>query len=648
MTNKYQHLLSPIRVGNLTIRNRMICSLSEPHFLQGTEPWPTEALITHYGNKARAGAGVVACGAAKLLYDSYETDHFPTYHFKEGAAQNMMCQVVEAVHFYGAKCQWIVNCPRTPGYDVSEGIPSLAVEGDGSVATLGKEMPKDMILWLVEQYAEQAKLLKSFGVDMFFLHNAYLMFTPARFLSPLTNKRTDEFGGSLENRAKVILMICERIKQVCGKDFPIESSISGYEPEGGYTLEDAIEFAKMAEGKIDILQIRTPVIDPNHPIGFSKVQNPSLPIARRFKQAGVKVMIDTVGGYLYDWKLHDRIIEDGDADFIGMARAFISNPEYGNLVYEDRYEDMVPCLKCNRCHLTGPKEPWLSACSVNPKWGIEWKAERMAAPVERKKKVAIIGGGPGGMKAAIVAADRGHQVTLYEKSDRLGGQLKHADYPSFKWTLKSFKNYLIHQIGKRDIAVRLNTEATPALLETEGYDEVLVAIGAKPIVPPIPGIGGSNVVCAVDAYGEAEKGLAKDVVVIGGGEIGVETGMYLAECGHSVTLIEMRPDIALDATAVHYRALFKEAWEAQEGFSYIVNARCTGVDETGVSYTDQNGAEHRIPCGSVVLAAGMQKKEEEAWQFYGCATRIRLIGDCDRTGNVLKTMRSAYSTASCI
>lgn len=643
MKSKYPTLLSPITIGNMTARNRMVSSLCEPHYAQGTEPFPAEAMIAHYANKAKSGAGIVACGRAQMLYDSYETNHFATYDFKEGPAQNMMSQCVDAVHFHGAKCQWIVNCPRTPGYDASGGIPSLAVEGDGSVTTCGEEMPKDMIYWMVEQYAQQAKLLKSFGVDMFFIHSAYLMFTPSRFLSALTNKRTDEFGGSIENRAKVLFMICDRIKELCGKDFPIEVSISGYEPEGGNTLEEMLRFAKLSEGHIDVLQVRTPIIDPNHPIGLSPEPYPNLKIDRIFKDSGTTVKITAIGGFFHDFELHEKILTEGTADLIGMARSFISNPDYANIIYEDRQEDLVPCIKCNRCHTTGVNKPWVSNCSVNPRWGMEGRVDQFITPPTRSKRIAIVGGGPGGMKTAMEAAIRGHQVTLYEKADRLGGQLTHADYPDFKYPLKAFKDYLIHQMERYDnLVVRLGTEATPEALEAEGYDEIVVAIGSKPIVPAIPGIDGPQVHSALWVYGHADE-LDHEVVIIGGGEIGVETGIYLARQGRHVTILEMREDLALDATPIHYRTMVVDAWQHQKGLDYLCEARCCRVDRDSVSY-EKGGKVSQIPCGSVVYATGMQHQREAAWSFYGSAPRIRLVGDCETVGNVQTVIRSAYST----
>ena len=645
--NRYPVLLSPITIGNMTARNRMVSSLCEPHYAQGNEPFPAEAMIAHYANKAKSGAGIVACGRAQMLYDSYETNHFATYSFKEGAAQNMMSQCVDAVHYHGAKCQWIVNCPRTPGYDVSAGVPSLAVEGDGSVAEFGQEMPRDMIYWMVDQYVEQAKLLKSFGVDMFFIHGAYRMFTPSRFLSALTNKRTDEFGGPMENRAKVMLMICEGIKNACGRDFPIEVSISGYELEGGSTLEEMIQFAKLSEGLIDVLQIRTPIIDPNHPIGLSPVPYPSLEIDRIFKDAGVKNKITAIGGFFHDFALHDKILAEGTADLIGMARSFISNPDYANIVYEDRREDLVPCIKCNRCHTTGLNKPWVSNCSVNPRWGMEGRVDSFITPPARVKRVAVIGGGPAGMKTAMEAADRGHRVTLFESKGFLGGQLFHTDYPDFKYPLRALKDYLIRQVARREnIDVRLNTTVTPELLRTMDFDEVIAAIGSDPVVPPIPGIDGPHVCSALDVYGHVDR-LDHEVVIIGGGEIGVETGIYLARSGKHATVLEMREDLALDATPIHYRSMVVTAWENQEGFDYICNARCSRIEDGAVCYL-QDGKEYRLACGSVVYAAGMRSRREEALGFYGAGGRLRLVGDCDTVGNIQTVMRSAYSTGNAL
>ncbi len=257
-------------------------------------------------------------------------------------------------------------------------------------------------------------------------------------------------------------------------------------------------------------------------------------MAEAVKKSNPGIAVVTVGGY-QDLDVCEDVIASGKADFIGMARGWISNTEYGRLAYEGRGEDVVPCIRCNLCLGSSLAERPASVCSVNPVFGLEHKIERMIQPPTSKKKVAVIGGGPAGMEAALIAAGRGHQVTLYEKSAALGGLLKIADSVSFKWPQRDFKNYLIRQIGKSNVKVRLNTEATPELLKRERYDVLLAAVGAEPVVPPIPGVDSKTVVFAQDVYGN-EASLAPKVVVIGGGEVGVETGMHLAEKGHDVTL----------------------------------------------------------------------------------------------------------------
>ncbi len=665
MSQKYPHLLSPIKVGNVVFKNRLIASPSKPHFIQGPEPYPADSVITHFANKAKNGATVVTCSmnAPSVVTDKDPrqvpeahsdfnperlwfawSHHAPSYNILNSRCQNYFSQLTEAIHFYGAKASMQIFADVPQQYDVSTGIPSKAVYGDGSISTLGKEIPADLLDGIADDYAFQATLLKEMGFDMVFLHMAYQLSILGRFLSPLTNKRTDQYGNSLENRARFPIMVADRIKQKCGRDFLIEASMSGGEPAGGFTLEDATVYAKMFTGHIDLLQVRSPTMDPQHPTGFIQEKTPLLYMAEAIKKSGAGIKVVTIGGF-QDLDICEDVIASGKADFIAMARSWITNPDYGRKAYEGRNEDVVPCLRCNACHMSSYYDTWASTCAVNPVWGMEHRIERMIQPPTDKKKVAVVGGGPAGMEAALIAAGRGHKVTLYEKSGALGGLFRKFENVSFKWPHKDFKNYLIRQVSKANIDVRLNTEATPEMIKKGKYDAVLVAIGAEPVVPQIPGINGKNVVFVVDVFGK-EDTLGKDVVVVGGGEVGVEIGMHLAEKGHNVTVLEMTNMLARDAAPIHYYAMFREAWQKLKNFNGIVNARCTGIMADKVIYVDGNGKEQSVKADSVVIAVGMKAKDDLALKFYGAGDRLFMIGDCRVSGNVQKAMRSAFSTAS--
>ena len=651
MSLKYSNLLSPIKINNVVLRNRLICTASNPHFIQATEKWPTEALISHYANKAKAGAAVVTVKGNNPVKTT--DPHSLTLDIHTGQHQHMFAQVAEMVHYYGAKASYLVlpDMNIVKGYDASDGVLSEFVAGDGSKAELGKAAPKELLYKMVETYAEEAKLAQSLGFDMCFMHMAYRLMFPGRFLSPLSNRRTDEFGGSIENRARFPLMICEAIKNACGKDFLVEISISGREDdlfEGGLTVEDQIEFAKLCSGKVDILQIRGGSIDPSQPTYLDPREIPqrdaAAAIRKGLRDAGINdVYINVVGG-CQNLDHCEDIITNGEADFIGAARSFIADPQWGVKAYEGRNEDVVPCLRCNKCHIPGP-EKWNTVCSVNPEWGLEHKVERLVTPPTRKKKIAVVGGGPTGMEAALLASKRGHDVTLYEKENKLGGLINATEGIDIKWTLVNYRDYLIRQIEKSAVSVKLGVAADAELLRGENYDEVIVAIGSEPAYPPIPGVPGGNVIPAIETVAR-EPEMSHEVVVVGGGEIGVEMGLHLAKHGHEVTLLEMGSILSPDSVPVHFRSLFEKAWETQEGFTYHLNAKVTAITPDGVTYVGGDGAEHTLFAKTVVLAAGMKAKQAEAMAMMDGNVRTHMIGDCDKVGCIQTGVRAAYALAN--
>ena len=263
----------------------------------------------------------------------------------------------------------------------------------------------------------------------------------------------------------------------------------------------------------------------------------------------------------------------------------------------------------------------------------------------RPQKVAVVGGGPAGLEFARIAAQRGHNVTLYEASGKLGGQLKHADYPSFKWPLKQFKNFMIAQMDRLGVEVHLNTKATPELLSGQGYDVVAVAVGSTPSAPPMPGVDGPNVHFASKIYGAMEDQLSDDIVLIGGGEIGVETALYLCELGKRVTVLEMLPELIADAPHAHYKNMVHNYWRKQPNFHFQCGVKVTSIDPDGVNFTDHKGQAHKIACGDVLLSIGSRPLTDEVMSFAGVADRMMVIGDCDKVANVQRAMRSAWSAA---
>ena len=653
MEQKYKHILSPLKVGNTIIKNRFYGTKGLPHFLQGGEEYPTEGTIEYYANLAKNGAAIVTVKGFDTPFPDRRKAHGDGRHTQrwnmdDPANHNYLAHVTDVIHYYKSLACINIQKLQPKGLNISKWTKEDTERVNGPMGMpVGDEITHEGLQELKRTIVERVKFYQSLGFDAVNLYMSYRNTILACSMSPIVNQRTDEYGGSLENRCRLIVELCKEVKEACGKDFIVEIQFSGEEgPEDGYKIEDTIELLRQGEGYIDIIHIRAATGDLSHPIGMNSVKEEpiTLQYAEAIKKAGVKVITAPNGGY-QDLDLIEKWIAEGKTDMVAMCRSFICDFDYYDKCLDGRGDDVVPCIRCNNCHGINFEGPWRSFCSVNPKIGIQHRLNYLAPKATEVKNVVVIGGGPGGMRAALEARARGHNVTLYEKKDHLGGQLEHSDYCDFKWPLKEYKDWLAYQLDKQGVKVVLNTAPTPEMIAQGGYDAIIAATGATCKRLNVPGGDSEKVWVAQDVFGH-EAELGKKVVVVGGSETGVETGLYLANAGHEVVVLTRQRTIATDANQIHYIHAMMDYCNERKNFSYIAKASTVAVTDTSVTYKDAEGVEHTIECDSVVLASGVKPEQEAALQFQGLARQFIMVGDCHKPGRVLDCTRSAYAAAS--
>lgn len=650
---KYPHLFSPLKVGSLTFKNRIESAPTSLAELSA-EGYLTRDNIAYYKLKAKGGAAVVTVGES-IVHTPTGKSHPKQIPLDDKGVIPSLVECADAIHQYGAlasielshggmECDPVFLGGRNP-------IGPSARKVDIGFRTVGantvevEEMSEALMDEIADAYAEAAATVKIAGFDMCMVHAAHGWLL-AQFLSPLINKRTDEYGGSLENRVRFPIMVLDRIRARVGKDFPIEFRMGGSElAEGGYTVDDAVALAKMVESKVDLLHISAGA---HYFIDTLTVMHPSMFVphgcnvylAEAVKKA-VSIPVTTVGG-LSDPAQMEEIIAGGKADVVAMARGLLADPELPNKAKHGQDASIVHCLRCFEC-IGGMFLTSTTRCAVNPIIGREFEAS-IPVRLTEPKKVLIIGGGPAGMQAAITAAERGHDVMLAEKSDSLGGALKYAEGVSFKADLDRFMWYLIRKVLSLPIAVALNTEVTPELVEIANPDVLLVAVGAQPIVPAIPGVAKGLVLLATAAHAP-DASIGERVVVIGGGQVGCETGLHLAQTGKDVTIVEMLNEVAPDANIMHRRGLLLEL---QKAVTVRTGLTCVEITDSGVVVEDASGGRTTLPCDSVVIAVGYRSCTDLVDTLRESAPEVMVIGDCVKPRRVISAVRTGYDAAMSI
>ncbi len=654
MERKYPNMFKPITIGargrwpGIIYKNRIWTAPTGVHLLGAGEPYPNEATIAHYREKARGGAANITFSAQNM--DRWVVAHPDEFHSDCDIFQmqyhNYWYRLTSAVHFFDARISLeLLAFSRHEEIDGKVVCWSVNGETDEETGEYCPAFTTDAMERMCADYAEAAKNAVRVGFDMIFLHLGHGTF-PAQFLSPLSNTRTDEFGGSRENRARFPMMLVKAVRDAVGPRVPIEVRVSGDElTEGGGTIEDCIDFLKRVEEDIDIAHVSCGTIMDDvtqtrmHPVEFYPA-GVNKDFARQVKESGFSKPVVTIGAFQRP-ELIEEVLSTGGADIVAMARGTIVDAQCVNKAAEGREDEIIPCLKCFVCLSYDMEEEF--CCSGNPTVGREYILDQFENKNSTPKRVAVIGGGPGGMAAAQFCAERGHQVTLYEKDTKLGGTINFAKYATFKWSLDDYMNYRIRMMDKLGIDVRLGVEATPEMIEAEHYDVVMAALGSSNIVLPIPGHDDPRVICAVDTFGNADK-IGQKVVVIGGGEVGCEAALYLAmEQGKDVSIIEMMDRIAATSAYAQELALYDRV---PKYCHLYLSSPVTRITPTQVGYKGQDGEEHMLDADTVVFASGRKALEDEAEKFRFCAPKFFKIGDCVKASNVRNANRTAYDAAA--
>ncbi|MCR5846480.1 MAG: FAD-dependent oxidoreductase [bacterium] len=657
MGSNYKHVFTPLEIRGIDFKNRIALAPVSVNHCDNVTNKVTPGFVNFHRQFARGGVATMYAGNCSIditeardeecqLDLSDDSCVLPLSWYAEMAKEYQCHASLELNHSgnqtdpasIGGQIPWSSSA-ITPACELSR------AKREGREPFVAREMSKAKIQETIEKFAKAAERMKRAGMDNVLLHGGHGNLI-AQFTSPMYNKRTDEYGGDTKGRARFALELVDAIRQTCGEDFVIEYRISADEiaPEGMH-FPETLELIGLLKQKVDMFNISAGLhLDFDFKYYYNWCQNYIMPhgfnvhYARAVKEAHPDTLVDAVGS-IYDLDYANYIIGQGWVDFVAMGRELICDPDMPRKYATNHPEDHRPCLRCDRCarRLFGPRE---LNCAVNPYSGLtSFTLPDLEIPkAPEKKRCAVVGGGPAGIVAALALEKRGHEVTLYEKSAELGGCLRAATAPEFKSDLARYLEYLRVQAGKsKTIDFRMGTEATPEMLEAEGYDAAIIALGGKPVVPPLPGIDKPHVRWAADALADNLE-VGSKVAVLGAGVIAIEAAWEYLNRGKEVTLIciESHEQIVEAFSRVGTDRVTGQIYEQtlEMGMKTHYASTIKRIEDDRLVVLDADGNESVVEASAVLYAWGMRSRMDDAAPMRRIApeTDVYVVGDCKRIG----------------
>lgn len=629
---EFPNLFRPIDIAGLRIQNRIVKAPMCTNYAT-PDGFVTPEMIAYYRERARGGAGLVI-----VEFTYIDNIASKSWHRQLGVEDDDkmegLSRLAAVIREQGAvSALQICHCGSQrllPGGPPR--VPSASAASEGREV---REVDEAEIHQIVSDFGEAARRGKEAGFDLIEIHgaNGYLM---DGFFSPEANRRTDAFGGNLQNRLRFSRMVVETVRKAVGETYPLGIRMSGSGLfRGGMIMTDACEAARaFVQDGVDLIHITAGNYETRHlrsTPAYGKRGN-LVPLAAAIKKVS-SVPVIASGGLSNPVHL-EAVIREGRAEMVSMARQLHAEPAWANKVREGRLEDLRPCIRCNSGCLRNGLQGNRVLCDVNPTSGFE--AEFVIEPADTPKKVAVIGGGPAGMEAARILTLRGHRVTLFEGRDHLGGALVPATRPDFKTDLRSFLEFQIRQVEKLPIEIRRGRRATPDTIAEVDAEEVVLAVGAEFVRPAaISGCGGPKVVTADRALVD-ESWVGESVVVVGAGVKGCETAWHFARKGRRVTLLEMKEELAPKIEGMHRPFLIKGLEDS--GVNRLLRSRVTAIADDGTVRFRVHGVVDEIPADTVILSVGVEPKKG----LYGVPANLNIpvhaVGDCAKPGGLFGAM----------